>query len=343
MLPAFEAYARALSTVRHHAGTLGAATLVFLGTVIVLSLATQAAATALVFVVGVGSVYLLQGAQFAGQLLTGLVVTFLLMGYLRILIESARDREPSLGILFGEGKRLVVGLITNGLGQTLASLLGVVLGAGFGGLVVYLIFSSTLEVGLRILIGVCAGAVFAILMTPLALWSYVAFAFLVDRDQDPLGALASGWRSLELWGSLRYGLTTIVMACVAAVVVGLTCSVGSLLVIPWLALSFVHVYLDACQRLEGQLEVPERKVIDVEPGAGAEPHPRDSAGDQTALALPGYGAEGPPPGYEASVGGPVEEAESREEAKEDEESEQDALGKAPAEGDAEAVLEIEDS
>lgn len=362
MLPAFEAYARALSTVRFHAGTLGAATLVLIGTVIMLSIATQAVATGLIFVLGAGSMILIQVAQYGGQLVSGVLITFLSLGYVRILIECARDREPSLGLLFGEGRRLVVGLISNGLGQTLASLLIMLPGLGFGGLLIYLVFSSTLDVGLRILIGVCAGAVLLILTTPLALWSYVSFAFLVDRDQPPLGALASGWRSLNLWGALRYGMTTIVMAGVAAIVIGLSCSVGSLLVLPWLALSFVHVYLDACQRLEGKLELPERKLIDLEPASEAadpeqdptaapdDPRPEPSAADQTAIAPSGYdappgygGAAGPPPGYGegAGVGAPVTEETLGE--PEQGEPKQDEPAKAPAVAEADAVLEIEDS
>jgi len=362
MLPAFEAYARALSTVRFHAGTLGAATLILAGTVIALSLATQAVATGLILVVGSNSVLLIQIAQYSGQLVSGLLITFLTLGYLRILIECARDREPSLGVLFGEGKKLVVGLICNGLGQTMVSLLSLLPGAGFGGLLIYLITSSTLDVGLRILIGVCAGAVLLTLTMPLALWSYVSFAFLVDRDQGPLGALASGWRSLELWGAFRFGLTTIVMSGVAAIAALLTCLVGSLLVIPWLALALVHVYLDACERLEGKLEVPERELIELEPADEA-PHdeasheatldadPAATGGEparaeegQTAVdfsAPPGYGpppgygaAAGPPPGY--GVGDPVEQAELAEE-------EQEEVVKAPAVAEADAVLEIEDA
>lgn len=360
MLPAFEAYARALATVRHHAGILAAATLIFVGAVFMISFVVGLTSTGLVLVVGPNSI-LLQGAQLVGQLLSGLVLTFLLLGYLRILIECARDREPSLGVLFSEGGRLVVGLITNGLGQTLIGLLALLPGAGLGGLIFYLVFASGLPPWLQALIGICAGALLVILTTPLAIWSYVSFAFLLDRDQDPLGALASGWRSLKPWPALRYGVVTIVMAMVGVVATLATCFTGGLLVLPWLALGFVHVYLDACQRLQGELIEPQpseepsaavgsegevasagdpEEPLELEPAAGADVE--RSGAEQTAVAPPGYGpAAGPPPGYGASaIGGPVRAAGGPQPNEGPKPDEDETPKSSPAVVAKDAVLEV---
>ena len=319
MLPAFEAYARALATVRHHVGVLAAATLVLGGVMFGLSLLIGLGSTALVIVVGPNGL-LLQAAQLVGQLVNVVLITFLSLGYARILIECGREREPSLGVLFTEGRRLVVGLITNSLGQTLASLLVLLPGAACGGLIVYLFVASELDLWLKAVAGVCAGALLLVLTMPLMIWSYLSLAFLVDREQAPLGALASGWRSMELWGALRYGGTSVLMFAVgacAALVLG--CGLGVLVVVPWLLLGLVHVYLDACQRLEARLveePAPAAEEAQGSKGGALEPAPEGGPAGRLIRAPssgggappgsgggppPGYGG-GPPPGYEPPPG-----------------------------------------
>ncbi len=165
-----------------------------------------------------------------GMMVVSFVVSiFLTLGFVSLLLRAVRDEEPELGDLFGQGHRLLQGLIVQVIlmiGMFLIMIPGVVVGVAAG-------FATKNPI-----VGLLLGTLLVVLpMVAMGILTFLTQYFVVDRELDALSAIRASFDATKgsILNFILYAIAVwlIVMGISTAAFLPVFAASAAVLSMPW--------------------------------------------------------------------------------------------------------------